>query len=248
VGPSAPLVSGDRLRYKRREMPDRHREVLPGPRSGCVRCGSEILTIPAAWVLLAPGDPALTRRVKREGACWTMHEKRGRKVFSLGLYAPAERIERIRRELARERDDPAYARKLERAADKRRVEQATYEEDFKGAIYAFLAFSHQHDPLARTVAQAITDHTTPVGSGTVARTKRIPLEERAEAATIAWLRHATTGYDSMEIPRVKGMRREVRRMLAERSRSLLARYRQAGTIAPEDCLLRRALLSQGRSA
>lgn len=45
----------------------------------------------------------------------------------------------------------------------------------------------------------------------------------------------------MEIPRVKGMRREVRRMLAERSRVLLARYRRGEAIAPELCLLRRAL-------
>ena len=29
---------------------------------------------------------------------------------------------------------------------------------------------------------AVTDHATPVGSGTVARTKRIPVEQRAEAA------------------------------------------------------------------
>jgi Uncharacterized conserved protein (DUF2293) len=33
------------------------------------------------------------------------------------------------------------------------------------------------------------------------------------ATTIAWMRHRTTGYDDMAIPRVKGQRREVRRML-----------------------------------
>jgi hypothetical protein len=31
------------------------------------------------------------------------------------------------------------------------------------------------------------------------------------------MRHRTTGYDGMVIPRVKGRRREVRRMLARRS-------------------------------
>jgi hypothetical protein len=50
----------------------------------------------------------------------------------------------------------------------------------------------------------VTDHATPVGSGTVARTKRIPVEQRAEAAVIAWMRHQTTGYDGMVIPRIKG--------------------------------------------
>ena len=52
---------------------------------------------------------------------------------------------------------------------------------------------------------------------TVTRTKRIPVEQRAEAAVIAWMRHQTTGYDGMVIPRVKGKRREIRRMLARRS-------------------------------
>ena len=40
------------------------------------------------------------------------------------------------------------------------------------------------------------------------------------------MRHQTTAYDSMVIPRVKGKRREVRRMLAQRSKELLARYRR----------------------
>jgi hypothetical protein len=206
-----------------------------------VRCGELMLAVPAGWVLLPPGDPGLTRRVKKAGPVWSMHEKKGRKVFSLGLYAPAERIEAIRRELEVERAAPSYARKLERAADMRKAEQASYEEDFHASIYRYLAFARVHEETAQRVAEAITAHATPVGSGTVARTKRIPIEERAEAATIAWLRHATTGYDNMEIPRVKGMRGEVRRMLAERSRVLLERYRRGESIAPESCPLRRAL-------
>ncbi|HEY6879622.1 MAG TPA: DUF2293 domain-containing protein [Polyangiales bacterium] len=222
-------------------MPKQNREVAPGPRAGVVRCGDTVLSIPAGWELLPPGDPGLTRRVKKAGPVWTMHEKKGRKVFSLGLYAPSERIDAIRRELEVERADPGYARKLERAADKRKVEQVSYQEDFHASVCKFLAFARAHEELAQRVAQAITAHATPVGSGTVARTKRIPIEQRAEAATIAWLRHATTGYDNMEIPRVKGMRREVRRMLAERSRLLLARYRRGESIAAESCLLRRAL-------
>jgi hypothetical protein len=51
----------------------------------------------------------------------------------------------------------------------------------------------------------------------VARTKRISVEQRAEAAVIGWMRHQTTGYDCMVIPRVKGKRLEVRRMLAGRA-------------------------------
>src|ERR1700734_3960702 len=78
---------------------------------------------------------------------------------------------------------------------------------------------------------------TPVGSG---RTKRIPVEQRAEAAVIAWMRHQTTAYDSMPIPRIKGKRREVRRMLARRSHELLDGYRRGEPVG-EDCPLRKAL-------
>src|SRR5689334_18590126 len=65
---------------------------------------------------------------------------------------------------------------------------------------------------------------TPVRSGTVAQTKRISIERRAQAAVIAWMRHQTTGYDGMVIPMIKGKRREVRRLLARRSHELLERY------------------------
>ena len=104
----------------------------------------------------------------------------------------------------------------------------------------FLRFEPSHQALAEQLATAVTAHATPVGSGTVARTKRIPIERRAEAAVIAWMRHQTTGYDSMKIPRVKGQRREVRRMLAERSRELLRGYRR-GETAGASCPIDRAV-------
>jgi hypothetical protein len=218
------------------------RVVSPGPRPNTVLDPrGEVLPVPAGWQLLPPGDPALTGRVKKAGASWTVQEKRGRKLFSRGVWAPGDVIERIRAELAREREDPAYERKLERARQRRAVEQTRYEEDFEGAVARFLGFAPEHAPLAARVARAITAHAVPVGSGTVARTQRIPIERRAEAATIAWLRHATTEYDDMKIPRVKGMRREVRRLLAERSRKLLQRYRAGDAIARAACLLERAL-------
>ena len=114
-------------------------------------------------------------------------------------------------------------------------------------MVAFLAFHPNHAGLADRLARAVTDHATPVGSGTVARTKRIPVERRAEAAVIAWMRHQTTGYDGMTIPRVKGKRREVRRMLARRSQELLARYRR-GEPVPEGCPLRKALAGQANAS
>jgi hypothetical protein len=199
------------------------------------------LIVPSGWALLPPGDPGLTGRVKKAGPSWIVQEKRGRKLFSRGVWAPHATIESIRQTLSVERQDPAYARRLEAGRQKRASEQVQYEEDFEHAVFRFLAFAPRHAELAKRLAAAITAHAVPVGSGTVARTKRIPIERRAEAATIAWLRHATTGYDSMQIARVKGMRREVRRLLADRSRQLLGCYRRGDAIAAESCLLLRGL-------
>jgi hypothetical protein len=70
--------------------------------------------------------------------------------------------------------------------------------------------------------------------------------KRAEAEVIAWLRHQTTAYDPMAIPKLKGKRREVRRMLAQRSKDLLARYRR-GEAPDEGCPLQQALAGEGAS-
>lgn len=174
-----------------------------------------------------------------------MQEKRGNKFFSRGLWAPAEVIESIRQTLLVERADPGYTRKLEAARKKRAVEQEEYAGEFTLEVARFLAFSPAFAELGLELAGAISAHAVPVGSGTVARTERIPIERRAEAAAIAWFRHATTEYDHMKIPREKGARREVRRMLAERTRTLLQRYRRGEAVSAENCLIRKALRSGG---
>ncbi len=157
-----------------------------------------------------------------------------------GIWAAAATIDRIRAELETERSTQGFAKKKEADARRRKKAQAAYVEDFHGAVVALLAFHPNYADLAERLAKAVTDHATPVGSGTVARTQRIPIEQRAEAAVIAWMRHQTTGYDSLVIPRVKGKRREVRRMLAQRSKELLERYRR-GQPLEEGCPLMKAL-------
>src|SRR3954447_7169054 len=194
----------------------------PGPTPNTVRAADDtVLAVPDGWVLLPPGDAGLTRRVKAAGDFWVVQEKVGRRMFSRGVWAASETIDRIRAELEAERSTEGYARKQEAASRRRQEAQAGYVEDFHGAVVAFLAFREIHADLADRLARAVTEHATPVGSGTVARTQRIPVEQRAEAAVIAWMRHRTTGYDGMAIPRIKGQRREVRRMLARRSQELL---------------------------
>jgi hypothetical protein len=219
---------------------------LPGPTPSTVRtAGGQVLTPPEGWALLPPGDAALTRRVKAAGDYWIVQEKKGRKVFSRGVWAPATTIERIRSDLDAERATGGYARRKEADAKRREKAQAEYVEDFFGAVMSFLSFHARHADLARQMARAVADHATPIGSGTVARTKRIPVEDRAEAAVIAWMRHQTTAYDLMVIPRVKGKRREVRRLLARRSKELLDRYRRGENGIP-DCPLQRALTEDGK--
>ena len=217
------------------------RTFLPGPIPSTVRAADgTVMTTPEGWVLLPPGDAGLTRRVKAAGDHWVVAERKGRKVFSRGVWAPAATIEGIRAELETERTTEGYAKRREADARRRDEAQSRYFEDFHGAVVAFLAFHPDHAALADRLAHAVTEHATPVGSGTVARTSRIPVERRAEAAVIAWMRHRTTGYDGMAIPRVKGKRREVRRMLARRSQELLGRYRR-GEPVDDGCPLKAAL-------
>lgn len=213
----------------------------PGPTPNTVRSASgEVLIVPIGWVLLPPGDAAMTRRVKAAGDHWIVQEKKGRKTFSRGVCAPAATIDRIRAELEAERSTETYAKRKAADAKRREKVQAEYIEDFFGAVVAFLDFHPDYAEVAQHLACVVTEHATPVGSGTVARTKRIPIEQRAEAAVIAWMRHQTTGYDGMAIPRVKGKRREVRRMLAQRSKKLLERYRRGEPVA-DDCPLQQPL-------
>lgn len=213
----------------------------PGPSKNTVRdANGKILKVPAGWILLPPGDAALTRRTKAAGDHWLVKEKKGRRTFSRGVWAPKITIDRIRQELEAERSTESFARRKKAAAKRRDKAQAEYVEDFHSAVVAFLSFHPDHTDLAQQMAQAVTQHATPVGSGTVARTTRIPVEQRAEAAVIAWMRHQTTGYDSMVIQKVKGKRREIRRKLAQRSKELLAQYR-LGESTSADCPLRRAL-------
>jgi hypothetical protein len=225
-----------------KDMPNQTRICLPGPDQRSVRTADgQVLRVPADWALVPPGDAGLTRRVKAGGPTWAVQEKVGRKVFSRGVWAPAAVVERAKADLAAERATPAYAKRREADAQRRQRVQAEYVGDFEQAVLAYLAFPPRYGQIAGRLAAAVTAHATPVGSGTVARTERIPIEERAAAAVIAWMRHQTTAYDNMVIPRVKGRRREVRRMLAERSKAVLEGYRRGREVDVGVCPLARAL-------
>lgn len=222
-----------------------HSKVFaPGDSALTVRSADgRLIPVPQHWELLAPGDPMLTRRVKAAGDHWIVQEKKGRKIFSRGVFAPSTTIARLRIEVEIERKQPQYAQRKQADAQRREVKQAHYVDTFESAVLKFLGFASNHASIAAAMAKAVTAHATPVGSGTVARTERIPVEQRAEAAVIAWMRHQTTAYDTMVIARVRGKRREVRRELAERSRELLNAYRRGSPIDP-NCPLQRALVTK----
>src|SRR3954470_17594335 len=135
----------------------------PGPTPDTVRApDGTVRPVPAGWVLVPPGDAALTRRVRAAGESWSVAERRGRKVCSRGVWAPAATVDRVRAELAAERATDGFARKKEAAARRRAAAQAEYVEDFHGAVLAFLSFHPAHADLADRLARAVTAHATPV--------------------------------------------------------------------------------------
>jgi hypothetical protein len=200
------------------------------------------LSPPEGWACLAPGDAMLTRRVKQAGPSWAVVEKKGRKVFSKGLWAPRATIDEVTAAANAERGTEAYAKKRSADAERRVKSEAAYAESFEDAVARFLGFSREWTKLGEVMAKLVAAHATPVGSGTVARTKRIPIEERASAAVIAWMRHQTTAYDHMTIARVKGERRKVRRELAAVSRRVLDAHRHDVPHGLDACPLCRAIV------
>ena len=64
--------------------------------------------VPAAARRSCP-DPSPQSKVA--GPTWTVQQKRGRKVFSLGVWAPTVNIEAIRQQSAVERERPQYAKR-----------------------------------------------------------------------------------------------------------------------------------------
>lgn len=221
-------------------MKTEERIVRAGANGTLIGENGEKLTPPDGWAFLPAGDAAITRKVKALSGFWRVQTQIGRRIISKGIWAPAALIEQTRQEIETLRTTDAYKNKLASDRMRRAQKQTEYEQEFYLTVRSFLAFTKRHEEMEKAIAQAVTTHAIPVGSGTVARTAMIPIEERAAKAVIAWMRHKTTAYDAMSIARIKGERREVRRMLARRSVDLLKAYRE-GREPGADCPLRRAL-------
>ena len=134
----------------------------PGPTPNTVRAADgKVLTVPDGWVLLPPGDAALTRRVKAAGDHWVVAEKKGRKVFSRGIWVAKATVERIRADLEAERSTEGFAKKKVADARRREKAQAEYVEDFLGAVVKFLAFHPKYDDLADRPGRTVPERPHP---------------------------------------------------------------------------------------
>lgn len=226
-------------------MTDKKEEFIVWKSStlGNVLHNGKTVPAPEGWIFVESGDAGLTRRLKASGEYWVMVHRRRNRIESVGLWVPYSIVKEVKAALEAERSDPSYQKKLDSAKRSRENKQAQYEVEFREAVLSFLAFAPKYSGFAGKLADAVTRQAVPVGSGTVARTRRIPVERRAEAAVIAWMRHQTTAYDNLSIPHIKGERREVRRTLAERSRKLLRLYRSGEEVDTAQCPLARALKS-----
>ena len=198
------------------------------------------VTAPQGWEFLPAGDAGLTRKVSSMGEYWKVVFQKGRRTMSKGIWAPKENIQIARGQVQTMREDPQYQKKMAAALIRREKKQEEYVEDFQGAVRSFLDFAYIYKEEEKHLAELVTAHATPVGSGTVARTSMIPIQERASRAVIAWMRHQTTAYDDMQIAHIKGERRKVRKMLAQRSLQILKAYRE-GKAVSSDCPLQAAL-------
>ncbi|MDP4208145.1 MAG: DUF2293 domain-containing protein [Bacteroidota bacterium] len=198
------------------------------------------LTPPSHWAFLPAGDAGITRKVTANGDYWRVQVKKGRRTISKGIWASAAIIAEAQRTVTSLRTSDAYQKRSTYDKQRRQQKQDQYEIEFTNAVRDFLNFDKTHKTLEETIARAVTEHAIPVGSGTVARTSMIPVNERAARAVIAWMRHKTTAYDNLNIARIKGERRAVRRALAEESKAILHKYRNNSEI-PINCPLQIAV-------
>jgi len=201
----------------------------------------KVFIVPKDWENLPAGDASVTRKLKSLGPTWTVQEKKGRKTFSHGVWAVKEHIQQAKSLVEAQRADPKHQKKLAQAKVRREEKEEVFGEDFQQAIITFLNFDKKYQTLVEKLSLLVKEHAVPVGSGTVARSSSVTLEDKAALAVMAWMRHKTSSYDSTSVPRIKGARRELRRKIARQSERILAKYRSGDDTILRDCPLYKAL-------
>lgn len=153
------------------------------------------LEIPDDWECLPTGDAFLTRTVKAAGIYWLCWRPRSRNHPHRrlqGLWAPAAVI-RAAEERAKQTAAKRATARAQSERSRARHEQR-YQEELREAIIDFLNFSPTHAGLAEQIATDTAAHAAVVGSGRVGRTQLLRLEQKAELAARAHIRHRYTSY------------------------------------------------------
>ncbi len=163
---------------------------LPGPTPNSVRTtANEVLAVPLGVGAARAGD-ALDAARQSGGRAFGLSKKRRAAGSSPRCLAPVAVIERLRTELASETRHWQFAKRQASAAARRETAHAEYVEDFTDAVRTCLAFHPRHAELAeRLASRGRRARDTSGQRAPLPGRKRIPIEQRAEAALIAWLRH-----------------------------------------------------------
>ena len=151
--------------------------------------------IPVDWECLPTGDAFLTRTVKAAGIYWLCWRPRSRNHPHRrlqGLWAPATTI-RAAEERAKQTAAKRAATRAQSERSRARHEHC-YQDELREAILGFLDFSPIHAGLAEQIAADTAAHAAVVGSGRVGRTQLLSLEQKAELAARAHIRHRYTSY------------------------------------------------------
>lgn len=201
----------------------------------------KVFLVPADWANLPAGDASVTRKLKSLGPTWTVQEKKGRKIFSHGVWAEQTQIDKAKALVKIQRANPKHQKKLAQAKERRDEKEQVFAESFQQAITQFLNFAPKYHTMAGKLSRLIREHAAPVGSGTVARSSSVTLEGKAAMAVMAWMRHQTSDYDSTAVPHIKGARRELRRQIARQSERTLSAYRRGEKVDSSTCALHKAL-------
>ena len=201
----------------------------------------KVYSVPTGWENLPAGDASVTHKMKSLGPTWTVQEKKGRKAFSHGVWAAKEQIEEAKILVEAQRADPKHQKKLAQLKVRREEKETVFGENFQQEIIEFLNFDQKHHLLVEQLSKLVKEHAVPVGSGTVARSSSVTLDDKAALAVMAWMRHQTSTYDSTSVARIKGARRELRQQIARQSERILAKYRSGEDVDFGGCPLYKAL-------
>ena len=161
--------------------------VIPDKDGNLITSDGNFFVPPKHWSFLPAGDAGVTRKITARGIYNRVQVKKGRRFISKGIWAPSNIIAEAKNEVVATRSTDEYKIKLNKDRGRRAKKQVEYEVEFCGEIERFLNFHENYKIYEKQIAKLVTAHAIPVGSGTVARTQMIPIEERAARAVIAWM-------------------------------------------------------------